>query len=179
MSLLNISKLNEVINQKKITRTDLALNAVRTEIINALNPNGNEETKDGMDCILCGLDFEKNQLQYASANNPMLIIRNKEIIFLPADRMPVGKSPKDGQPFTLQTVDLQKNDLVYLITDGYIDQFGGSKGKKFKYKQLQDTFLQISDLPLTEQKSILEKKFEEWRGNLEQVDDVTIVGIKI
>jgi serine phosphatase RsbU (regulator of sigma subunit)/tetratricopeptide (TPR) repeat protein len=179
MSLLNISKLNEVITQKKIIQPDLVLNAVRSEIIHALNPNGNEETKDGMDCILCSFDFEKNTMQYAAANNSILIIRNKEFMLLPADRMPVGKSPKDGHLFSLQTVSLQKNDLIYLITDGYIDQFGGAKGKKFKYKQLQETLLLLSDLPLKEQKNQLDKKFEEWKGNLEQIDDVSIVGIKI
>ncbi|MEO8760199.1 MAG: SpoIIE family protein phosphatase [Bacteroidia bacterium] len=179
MSLLNISKLNEIVNQKKITQPDLALNAIRSEIIHALNPNGNEETKDGMDCVLCGFDFEKNTMQYAAANNAILIIRNKEFIFLPADRMPVGKSPKDTHPFTLQTIQLQKNDIVYLITDGYVDQFGGTKGKKYKYKQLQETLLLLSDLSMEEQKNQLDKKFTEWRGNLEQVDDVTIVGIKI
>ena len=179
MSLLNISKLNEVINDKKITQPDLALNEVRSEIIHALNPNGNEETKDGMDCALCSFDFEKRVMQYAAANNPLLIIRNKEFVFLQADRMPVGKSPKDTMSFTLQTIPLQKNDLVYLITDGYIDQFGGTKGKKFKYKQLQETLLLLSDLPLQEQRNRLDKKFEEWRGSLEQVDDVAIVGIKI
>jgi len=179
MSLLNISKLNEVVNQKKIYQPDLALNAVRSEIIHALNPNGTEETKDGMDCILCNFDFERNIMQYAAANNSILIIRNKELVFLPADRMPVGKSPKDTQLFSLQTVSLQKDDLIYLITDGYVDQFGGTKGKKFKYKQLQETLLSLSDLPLKEQKNQLDKKFEDWRGNLEQIDDVTVVGIKI
>ncbi len=118
-------------------------------------------------------------MQYAAANNSILIIRNKEFMLLPADRMPVGKSPKDGHLFSLQTVSLQKNDLIYLITDGYIDQFGGAKGKKFKYKQLQETLLLLSDLPLKEQKNQLDKKFEEWKGNLEQIDDVSIVGIKI
>ena len=179
MSLLNISKLNEVVNQKKIIQPDLALNEIRLEIINALNPNGNEETKDGMDCILCSFNFEKNIMQYSAANNSLLVIRNKEFIFLPADRMPVGKSPRDNQPFALQSFVLQKNDLVYLITDGYVDQFGGTKGKKYKYKQLQETLLSLSDLPMEEQKNQLDKKFESWRGNLEQVDDVSIVGIKI
>jgi len=179
MSLLNISKLNEIINQKKIIQPNLALNAVRSEIIRALNPNGNEETKDGMDCILCSFNFEKNIMQYAAANNSLLVIRNKEVVILPADRMPVGKSPKDNQSFTLKNFTLQKNDLVYLITDGYVDQFGGSKGKKYKYRQLQETLLSLSDLPLEEQKNQLDKKLENWKGKLEQVDDISIVCMKI
>ena len=179
MSLLNISKLNDIVNQKKIIRPDLTLNEVRSEIIHALNPNGNEETKDGMDCILCAFNFETYIMQYAAANNSLLVIRNNKFVVLPADRMPVGKSPKDTQPFTLQSFALQKSDIVYLITDGYVDQFGGAKGKKYKHKQLQETILSLSDLSLEKQKYQLDKKFEAWRGNLEQVDDVSIIGIKI
>src|ERR1700757_4663035 len=179
MSLLNISILNEVTIEKKISQPDLVLNEARKDIIKALNPTGTEDAKDGMDCILACFDFKKLQLQYAAANNSFYIVRGSEIIMCPADKMPVGKSPRDTEPFTLHTIPLQKGDIVYTLTDGLPDQFGGPKGKKFKYKQLEDILLENRQLPMSEQKEILHKKFEEWRGNLEQVDDVLLIGVRV
>lgn len=180
MSLLNISKLNETINEKKISRPDLVLNEIRREIIGALNPGGaGHETKDGMDCTLCSFDFEKYELQFAAANNGIIVVRGEEVLTLKPDHMPVGKSPKDQQPFTLNSLQLHKGDLVYLLTDGYADQFGGEAGKKFKIKNVKNTLLANRHLPMPEQKKLLEESFERWRGHLEQVDDVAVVGIKI
>jgi len=179
MSLLNISFLNENVIEKNIVNPDMVLNEQRNHIIKALNPIGNEDSKDGMDCVLCAFDFNALTLEYAAANNSFYIIRNNELIICKADKMPVGKSPTDDQMFTYNMVQLQKNDLVYIFTDGYADQFGGKKGKKFKYKQLEEILLASCNLPLEEQKQILDTKFKEWKGNLEQVDDVLLVGIKI
>ena len=179
MSLLNISILNEVMIEKKITRVDLILNEARKDIVKALNPKGSEESKDGMDCILACFDFENLKLEYAAANNSFYIIRNKELIICKADKMPVGKSPRDEEPFTLHTVELQKGDTVYMLTDGLPDQFGGLKGKKYKYKQLEDLLLANNEKSLAEQKEILNTSFHNWKGNLEQVDDVLLIGIKI
>jgi tetratricopeptide (TPR) repeat protein len=180
MSLLNISKLSESINQKQITRPDLILNDIRAEIIQALNPVGSfEESKDGMDTVLCKLDIKNLKLEYASANNSFYIIRKNELIICKADKMPVGKSPKDHELFVLQTVALQKGDIVYTFTDGFADQFGGPKGKKFKYKQLEEVLLANSHLSMDEQKIQLNKAFEDWKGDLEQVDDVLVIGIAI
>lgn len=179
MSLLNISLLSEVIVDKKITRPDLVLNEVRKDIIKALNPKGTEETQDGMDCVLCLFDFRAMTLQYAAANNAFYIVRGNEIIPCPADKMPVGKSPNERLPFTLNTIALQKGDVVYTLTDGYPDQFGGKKGKKFKYKQLEDLFLSIHHLPMEEQAGILNERFNDWKAGMEQVDDVLIIGVKV
>lgn len=184
MSLLNISVFNEVVIDKKITRPDLVLNEARREIISALNPKGNEDTKDGMDCVLCRYEFpakagEPVKLQYAAANNGFYIVRNGRLVVCAADKMPVGKSPKDGEPFTLQSMELYRHDVVYTFTDGYADQFGGDKGKKFKYKQLEELLLSIHHLPMSEQAEMLRQRFTEWKGNLEQVDDVLIVGVRI
>jgi serine phosphatase RsbU (regulator of sigma subunit) len=93
--------------------------------------------------------------------------------------MPVGKYQDSHASFNMQTIDLKKGDVVYTFTDGYADQFGGPKGKKFKYKQLEDTLLANHHLPMEEQKTVLNTKFENWKGNLEQVDDVLVIGIKI
>ncbi len=180
MSMLNISYLNESIIEKNISSPNEILNHIRAEIITSLNPEGSEEeSKDGMDCILCAFDFTNNKLDYAAANNSFYIIRNNELISCPADKMPVGKSPKETEPFTLKTVDLKKGDVVYTLTDGLPDQFGGPKGKKFKYKQLEDILMSNCHKPMDEQKDILSKQFESWKGNLEQVDDVLLIGIRI
>ena len=180
MSMLNISYLNESIIEKNIAKPNEILNHIREEIITSLNPEGSEEeSKDGMDCILCAFDFTNNKLEYAAANNSFYIVRNKELISCPADKMPVGKSPKEHEPFTLKTVDLKKGDIVYTLTDGLPDQFGGPKGKKYKYKQLEELILSNCHLPMDEQKEILNKSFESWKGNLEQVDDVLLIAIRI
>ncbi|MFI5149387.1 MAG: tetratricopeptide repeat protein [Bacteroidia bacterium] len=179
MSLLNISILNEVVIEKKITSPDLILNEARKDIIKALNPGGFEDAKDGMDCTLFVLDLEKKTLDYASANNSFYLIRNKELSLHPADKMPVGKSPKDHVPFTLRHVQLQEGDLIYMLTDGLADQFGGPKGKKFKYKKLQELIQENSELPLEDQKMLIDRTIEEWRGPLEQVDDILLIGIRI
>ncbi|HXD94762.1 MAG TPA: SpoIIE family protein phosphatase [Bacteroidia bacterium] len=180
MSMLNISYLNESIIEKNISKPDKVLNHIRNEIIHSLNPEGSEEeSKDGMDCILACFDFSTYTLEYAAANNSFYIIRDKEIINCPADKMPVGKSPKDHEPFTLHTVPLKKGDTVYMLTDGLPDQFGGPKGKKFKYKQLEDILLENNQKSLQEQKEILSARFEDWKGNLEQVDDVCLIGVRV
>lgn len=179
MSLLNISKLSQAINENKITRPDLILNNIRTEIIKALNSEGSEESKDGMDAILCKLDLKNMKLQYAAANNSFYIIRKNELLICNADKMPVGKGHDDSIPFTFNEIALEKGDVIYTFTDGYADQFGGPKGKKFKYKQLEDVLMSISGLPMKDQSLLLHQKFENWKGQLDQVDDVLIIGVRV
>ncbi|HEY6159839.1 MAG TPA: PP2C family protein-serine/threonine phosphatase [Bacteroidia bacterium] len=190
MSMLGISSLNESIIEKDISDPGKILDNVRTGLINSLNPEGMEEEnqggmssetemKDGMDCILCAFDFENNMLRYANANNSFYLIRDGQVSQSKVDKMPVGKSPKEDQPFTTHSLELKKGDVFYCLTDGYPDQFGGDKGKKFKYKQLEEKLLSICDKPMEEQKRILDDTFESWKGNLEQVDDVLIIGLRI
>lgn len=179
MSLLNISKLNDAINQK-ITRPDLVLNEVKSGIIKALNPEGSlEESKDGMDAILCKLDIKNMKLQFAAANNSFCIIRNKTIINCKADKMPVGKSHDDNGVFTFNEISLEKGDMIYTFTDGYGDQFGGPDGKKFMHKQLRNIFVEIAGLPVDEQREVINQRFENWKGGLEQVDDVLVIGVRV
>lgn len=179
MSLLNISKLNDAINQK-MTRPDLVLNEVKTGIIRALNPEGSdEESKDGMDAILCKLDRKNMKLQFAAANNSFCIVRNKNIITCKADKMPVGKSHDDSGRFTFNEILLEKGDMIFTFTDGYGDQFGGPEGKKFKHKKLRDIFVQVSEMPINKQRDVISERFEEWKGELEQVDDVLIIGVRV
>ncbi|MCW3077040.1 MAG: protein serine/threonine phosphatase [Bacteroidetes bacterium] len=175
MSLLNIGFLSEAIKEKNIFTPHEVFNYVRKRLIDSISK---EEQKDGFDGILLCLNKTSGKITYAAANNNPLIISNHTIINLKADKMPVGKGERE-QPFTLFEIDFKPGDNLYLFTDGYPDQFGGPKGKKFKYKPLENLLLECSSLLVSEQKEILLNNFEEWRGNLEQVDDVLIIGIKI
>lgn len=180
MSMMAVSKLNESIIEKNLIAPNDILDNVRKGIIASLNPEGSEEeSKDGMDCVLCAFDFEEMKLDFAAANNPLWLIRDGAVIEFKPDKMPVGKSPKENEPYTLQTIQLQKGDTIYIFTDGYADQFGGEKGKKFKYKQLQDLLLKNCDKSMEEQKQLLSATIENWMGNLEQVDDILVIGIRI
>lgn len=178
MSLLNISFLNEAINEKGIQKPNDILAHVRARLIASLTIEGsNEGGNDGMDCIL--MCFDKNTLEVSCAHNPLLLIHHNELKEIAADKIPVGKSLKNEMPFTLHTINLNKGDVLYAFTDGFADQFGGPQGKKLKYKQLCNTLLQNKDLPSESQKENLLKLFSDWKGTLEQVDDVLIAGIRI
>lgn len=179
MSTLNISCLKEAI-QKGNDSPDQILDETRRLVIENLKTDSDEEGgKDGMDCSLIEIDFESLILRCANANNPLWILRESEWIEIKADRLPIGRHVKDSEPFTLHTIQLMKGDLIYTFTDGFADQFGGENGKKLKAKHLQKHLLSISELTMSEQKNNLSDFFNSWKGELEQIDDVTIIGIKI
>ncbi len=180
MSMLGINFLNEIVIERGITRPHLILDKLRDEIIHALNPEGtSEEAKDGMDAVLCAFDFAAKKLYYAAANNSFYIVRNKQLVICPADKMPVGKYHGEPPSFTAHTVSLEPGDLVYTFTDGFADQFGGPKGKKLKYKSFEEKLLSVSHLPMAEQKKELNTMFQIWKSDYEQVDDVLVIGIRI
>lgn len=180
MSLLGVSFLNEITIEKGIVQPNIVFDALRNNIIKALNAsNKNADTKDGMDAVLCSFDKTTFQMEFAGANNPVWLIRGNELMEFKPDKMPIGKNYGDEKPFTLFKTELQKGDIVYTLTDGFGDQFGGEKGKKFKDKQLKETLMKIKDLNLCDQKSHLENMIEEWRGSLEQVDDILLIAVKI
>lgn len=180
MSLLNINLLNEIIIERKIRRPDLVLNAIRKEIIKALKNDTDEiEIRDGMDCVICAFNFEDMKLEYACANNKFFVARNDELIISFTSKMPVGRSHDDSIPFKLFEMPIQKGDVFYMTTDGYIGQFGGPQNKKFKYSRLEQKLLEISHLTMAKQHKLLEQAFDNWKGEYEQIDDVCVVGIKI
>lgn len=179
MSLLNISFLNQTVKERGITDPDKILNDVRQSIVRALNPDGNDERKDGMDAVLCSIDIKNKVLHAACANNPIWYIQNGELKEIKPDKMPVGSHTNMEVSFTKHSIQLQDGDSIYLFTDGYADQFGGPKNKKFRYKQLEDILLANTLLPMKTQKDILENAFMEWKGKCEQVDDVLVIGIRI
>jgi serine phosphatase RsbU (regulator of sigma subunit)/Tfp pilus assembly protein PilF len=174
MSLLNTGFLSEAINEKNILEPNKVLDHVRSRLIETISKEGQ---KDGFDGILICLDEKTNELTYAAANNAPIFISKNVLSELEKDRMPVGIGENET-PFKLFTIKPEKNDVLILYTDGYADQFGGPKGKKFKYKQLNDLLLKNANMNMEEQKAELENTFQNWRGELEQVDDVCIIGIR-
>jgi serine phosphatase RsbU (regulator of sigma subunit) len=184
MSMIGNTLLNSVVNEKKIIRPDLVLNELRNEIIKALKQGEESTNKDGMDVSLICINTETNQLQVACANNPVWIVRTDDLskvdlIEIKPDKQPIGFVTTDTIPFTLHTLQLNKGDVIYQFSDGFADQFGGEKGKKFKYNQLKQLFLNNSNLPMNTQAEILTKTFFDWKKDLEQIDDVLVTGIKI
>jgi serine phosphatase RsbU (regulator of sigma subunit) len=173
MSILNVSYMNEAISEKGISAPNEVFNHVRQRLIENISQDGQQ---DGMDGIL--LCVEDGKTTYAAAFNTPLLINKKGITEFGTDKMPVGKGVSK-EPFSLRTIETKKGDMLYLYTDGYADQFGGPNGKKFKYKAFEELLVTIRELPLEEQKATLDKKFSEWKGELEQVDDVLVVGIRL
>lgn len=184
MSMLGVSLLNEIINEHDLTEPALILSRLRKKVITALRQKGlSGEQQDGMDMTICVIDKQAMTLQYASANHVFYIVRKNDSQFeleeYKGDKQPVGIFGKELKPFKQHSVNLKTDDVIYTFTDGFADQFGGPKGKKFKYKQLKDLLLSIQDKNLSEQKNILKQEFFEWQGHLEQVDDVCLIGIKV
>jgi serine phosphatase RsbU (regulator of sigma subunit) len=174
MSLLNIGFLGEAIKEKNIFEPDKILNYVRDRLIDGISKEGQ---KDGFDGILICVDKTNNKLTYAAANSAPVVVRNGELIELDCDRMPVGWGGTN-EPFRLFTFETKPSDIFYLYTDGYPDQFGGQKGKKFMSKRFNDLLLSISSRPLHEQSELLNAEFNAWKGDLEQIDDVCVMAVK-
>jgi serine phosphatase RsbU (regulator of sigma subunit) len=180
MSMLGISFLEEIVNEREITRSGQILNELRKEVQRALHQKGaREEAKDGMDISLCVIDKKNKLLQYSGAYNNLYLIRNDELLEYPADRMPIGIFDLSGKSFTSQDIQYLPDDIVYMFSDGYADQFGGPNSKKFKYSTLKELLIKIHDLPLKEQKKRLESEFFKWKGENPQTDDVLIIGMKL
>jgi serine phosphatase RsbU (regulator of sigma subunit)/tetratricopeptide (TPR) repeat protein len=181
MSLLGISFMNELVVGKGLKETHTVLNELRSEIIMALTDKDDKdyEMKDGMDAVLCRFNFSKLHLEYTAANNAIVVVRNGIFMDLKGDKMPVGRSPKDNTPFSKHEFTLQKNDMVYMFSDGFPDQFGGPRGKKLKEKNLKAFLVQIASLSMEEQEKKLSNYFTEWKGDLEQIDDVCLAGFRI
>ncbi len=180
MSMLGISFLEEVVNNKEITVSGQILDELRKEVQRALHQKGErEEAKDGMDIALCVIDRTKNIIHYSGAYNDLYMIRNGELIDYQADRMPIGIYDLGDRSFTSQDIPYHSGDIIYMFSDGYADQFGGPNTKKFKYANLKALFLEIHKLPLQEQRNRLESEFFKWKGDKPQTDDVLVVGLKL
>jgi serine phosphatase RsbU (regulator of sigma subunit) len=174
MSLLIIGYLNEAIAQKRILEPEAVFNYVRGR----LESNISSQQKDGMDGVLLRLDRSTGEIVYAAAHNAPVIVSGNGFQELPFDKMPVGRGER-AESFKARTVFVKPGDMIYLYTDGFADQFGGPNGKKFKYRQLNETLVSISVKNCSEQSDLLRQKFDQWKGKLEQVDDVCVMGIRV
>jgi serine phosphatase RsbU (regulator of sigma subunit) len=183
MSMLGIAFLNEIAGSEQLLSPAEMLNRLRDKVVKELGTSG--QSKDGMDISLCKINLKSGEVEWSGANNPIWYVRtikvngaeSKELIEIKGDKQPIGYSDF-YKPFTNHILS-EKNCIFYLFTDGYADQFGGEHGKKFKYKPLQQLLLNLQSKTLEEQKKELSSAFETWRGNLEQVDDVCIIGIRL
>jgi serine phosphatase RsbU (regulator of sigma subunit)/tetratricopeptide (TPR) repeat protein len=180
MSMLGHAFLDEIMTTKEPRDAAAILNMLRDEIINTLKQKGTTgETRDGMDISLVILDLKAGKLDYAGANNPLYLIRDGNMIRYQPDRMPIGIHFISFTPFTNQVIEIKRGDYLYLFSDGYADQFGGPKGKKYMYKPFQDLLLCNHSKPMDLQKEILDNTFEKWKNDREQVDDVLVIGMHI
>jgi len=178
MSMLGITMLHEIVNEKDIIHSDEILNQLRLSIARTLKQEGKPgEQKDGIDMALMIYDSKKQMLEFSGANNPLYIVRDGEMLEYKGNNMPVAYYD-NMTDFSRYDIEMQRGDRVYLFTDGFPDQFGGPDGKKFKYRPFKDMLLEIHDRPMDEQHKILSLVFDEWKGELDQIDDILIIGLR-
>jgi len=197
MSMLGVAFLNEIVNKPNVKSSGEVLDSLRQSVITSLHQTGKEgEAQDGMDISLIAYNYKTKVVMFSGANNPLYIIRsnNKAAVTqaektvkgethtlyeIKGDKMPIGIYKKELVDFTTVEIQLESGDQMYMFSDGYADQFGGPKGKKLKYKPFKQLLLGNTDKSMSEQASILNEYFENWRGMLEQIDDVIVMGIKV
>ncbi len=180
MSIIGNSLLNEISHQAEMSDPGYILNVLRDRIILALKQqSGEQESKDGMDMMLCCIDKKNKKLSFAGANNPLYLIRKGELKEFKGNKQPIGVYGDVLKPFTNQELDLLPGDIIYIFSDGYPDQFGGPKGKKFLYTRFKELLLSISGRTMDQQYSDLDRAFWDWKMEHEQVDDVLVIGIRI
>ncbi len=178
VSVVCSNALNQSVKELNTTNPCEILEETRILVKDRFNKGNEVNVKDGMDIALCSLNKTTNEIEFSGANNPLWLIRNGELIECKGDKQPVGKHFKE-KPFTYYKEQLQKDDMIYVFSDGYADQFGGPKGKKFMLGQLKKLLISVSSKPIIEQQEILNQTFENWKGNLEQLDDVCLIGVRI
>ncbi len=180
VSMLLMSFLNDIINKQKIIKPDQVLEELRANIKKSLRQSleANDSQDDGADMALCIIDKDTLEMEFAGANNPVFIIRNSELIIHKGTINPVGIYFREI-PFKSVQIQLEKDDIIYMFSDGYTDQFGGKDNRRFMTARFKKLLLEIHKLPMKEQKDILEKALMEWQGNFKRVDDILITGIKI
>jgi serine phosphatase RsbU (regulator of sigma subunit) len=179
MSILAISLLNEIMGKSNLDNAGEILNNLRKKIKIVLHQQGKDsEQKDGMDIALCIYDLENNTMQYAGAYNSLYLVRNNELIEYKADLQPCAVHILESD-FTTHFIKIKKGDIIYTFSDGYVDQRGGVYYKKYMAKNFRNYLLSICHEPLEKQKELLDRNIETWKNGKEQIDDITVVGVKI
>ncbi len=198
MSMLGITLLDEQLGKTRLEPPGKILDNLRSKVKEMLAQNGQvEEQKDGMDMAMAIIDKEKKELQFAGAHNPLYLIRNSshtkgtetgleasltsngsQLFELKGDRQPIGVYWEETK-FTTHRIQLMDHDTLYVFTDGFIDQFGGEHRKKFKSKRFKELLLSFQQEPMDKQKQLLDETIENWRKDIEQIDDICIIGIRL
>ena len=179
MSMIGTSLLNEIIIEKGIMDTDKILFEMRTQIIKSLNQEEEGAQKDGMDISLCKLNMKNKTVEFSGAHNSLIHISEDELKTYRGDHQPVGLLLGDKKPFTKHKVKLKKDDMLYIYSDGYQDQFGGEKGKKYMAAKFKKQLLKMSKETEEQQLVMLDQEFSSWINNYEQIDDVCVMGVRI
>jgi len=180
MSTLGISTLNEIIKNPENLQSNTILSMLRDKIKTSLHQRGREgEAADGMDMAFCVFNKNRKSLQFSGAYNPLFIFQNGELKEYKADRMPIGIYYGEKDTFTNYEINLKKGDTIYIFSDGLADQFGGPDGVKYKVSNLKKLLSGIYSRPMEEQRRDIENEFEKWKGSSDQVDDITIIGVRI
>jgi serine phosphatase RsbU (regulator of sigma subunit) len=180
MSMIGNTLLNQIVNERDIVQPNLILNELNKEITNALKQDVvGSDSRDGMDISIISVNYKKNRLQYAGANRPLYFIRENELIETKANKVAIGGHMQEEEKnFTNHVFDLQQHDTIYLSTDGYADQFNPSD-KKLMTKRFKEILLSIQHLTMPEQEKYLAQYIDEWRGIMEQTDDVLVIGLRV
>jgi serine phosphatase RsbU (regulator of sigma subunit) len=180
LSVMGISSLNEIVSRNKSLSAGKILEELRTYVIRSLHQTGSrEEARDGIEIAICVIDLKKLSLEFAGANRPLYLVRQGEVLQYRGDRMPIGIYEQELAPFTNQSIQLQKNDSVYLFSDGYVDQLGGPNRKTFRVVNFRKLLSKIQDKSMEEQKQILLEQHESWRGSVQQIDDILVMGFRL
>jgi serine phosphatase RsbU (regulator of sigma subunit) len=180
MSLVGANGLNTSIREHNATEPAEILNHLNTFVSESLNKSREEnQIRDGMDIALCSINYETLELNYAGANNPLYLIRDGQFKIIKADKFAIGSFEPTTKQYTQHKVQLQKGDIIYLFSDGYADQFGGERGKKFLYNRFREHLLSVHKKEMSQQQDYLERTMHEWQGSFEQVDDILVIGVRI
>ena len=188
LSVLGISSMNEIINRKGTLHAAMILEHLRDFVVHSLHQTGiRREAQDGIEIALCVIDPAGLTLEFAGANRPLYLVRSRtdetgkppELIHIKGDKIPIGIYEQEPSPFRNHRIPLQKNDIIYLFSDGYVDQLGGPRRKTYRSVHFRELLLKIQDRSLEDQKQILLDVHESWRGDVEQIDDILVVGIRI
>ncbi len=180
LSMLGISSLNEIVNRSSELNPGYILEQLREVVIASMHQTGSrDEAQDGIEIALCVIDLKKKSMEYSGANRPLYLARDGAIQHIRPDRMPIGIYEQDPLPFKNHTIKLKKGDSIYLFSDGYVDQLGGPLRKTFRAINFRKLLLEIQDQPMEKQKEILVEKMALWQGEVEQIDDVLVMGFSI
>lgn len=182
MSLVGANGLNAAVGEHHTTNPGEILDELNRFVSESLNKdraNDDENVRDGMDLSICSIDYKNMVMEYSGANNPLYLIRDNEFTIIKADKFAIGSFEPGTQKYTSHKVELKKGDVVYLFSDGYADQFGGDKGKKFLYKNFREELMGIHQKEMEDQKKYLDDTIKKWQGSYEQVDDILVIGVRI